>query len=74
MCSFLHVETFMNCRCCSGKEYIIHAFYVCFAGSVLLRLILTICIFTNRAVRRGIRESSGGGVGPLLGVTQDCSV
>lgn len=56
--------------------------YVCFAGSVLFRLILTICIYQQSSkeghtweLRAGLSiQSQVEGVGPLLGVTQDCSV
>lgn len=41
LCSFLRVGIFMNCSCCFGKGVIL---YMRFAGSVLLRLILNICI------------------------------
>lgn len=71
MCSFLHVETFMNCRCCSG------IYYTCFLYVCLLVLFCSNFnfVFTNRAVRRAdMRAQSrlehtepGRGSGPTLG-------
>lgn len=70
--------TFMNCRCCSGKGIYYTCFlYMCFAGSVLLRLILNICIYQQSSeeghtweLRAGLNiQSQVEGVGPLLRVT-----